>query len=157
MCAQAHSIASDNIGYNGDARRLHTILYWHCSDVHTLEQGLERLDAPAVATDGPLALQAHHARLAGAVDVGVEQADLGAGFTVDLATGKLTLVQNVPVEGEIPRNICLDPTGKWLVAAHQNSGTAALFKVDQDSGKLAFTGTKVNVPGSICVRFLGLD
>jgi hypothetical protein len=39
---------------------------------------LERLDAPTVATDGPLALQAHHARLAGAVDVGVEQADLGA-------------------------------------------------------------------------------
>ena len=83
--------------------------------------------------------------------------DTIAVFTVDVATGKLTLVQNVPVEGKIPRNICLDPTGKWLIAAHQDSGTAALFKVDQDSGKLTFTGTKVNVPGSICVRFLGLD
>jgi 6-phosphogluconolactonase len=83
--------------------------------------------------------------------------DTVAVFTVDVATGKLTLVQNVPVEGKIPRNICLDPTGKWLIAAHQNSDTAALFKVDQDSGKLTFTGTKVNVPGSICVRFLALD
>jgi 6-phosphogluconolactonase len=83
--------------------------------------------------------------------------DTIAVFACDPATGKLTLLQNVPVEGEIPRNICLDPTGKWLIAAHQNSGTAALFKVDQDSGKLTFTGTKVNVPGSICVRFLGLD
>ena len=83
--------------------------------------------------------------------------DTIAVFACDPATGKLTLLQNVPVEGQIPRNICLDPTGKWLIAAHQNSGTAALFKVDQDSGKLTYSGTKVNVPGSICVRFLALD
>ena len=83
--------------------------------------------------------------------------DTIAVFACDPATGKLTLLQNVPVEGKIPRNICLDPTGKWLVAAHQDSATAALFKVDQDSGKLTFTGTKVDVPGSICVRFLALD
>lgn len=83
--------------------------------------------------------------------------DTIAVFACDPATGKLTLLQNVPVEGKIPRNICLDPTGKWLIAAHQDSATAALFKVDQDSGKLTFTGTKVNVPGSICVRFLALD
>ncbi|OYW74253.1 MAG: hypothetical protein B7Z37_18530 [Verrucomicrobia bacterium 12-59-8] len=83
--------------------------------------------------------------------------DTIAVFACDPATGKLTLLQNVPAEGKIPRNICLDPTGKWLIAAHQDSATAALFKVDQDSGKLTFTGTKVNVPGSICVRFLALD
>lgn len=83
--------------------------------------------------------------------------DTIAVFACDPATGKLTLLQNVPVEGKIPRNICLDPTGKWLVAAHQDSATAALFKVDQDSGRLTFTGTKVEVPGSICVRFLALD
>lgn len=83
--------------------------------------------------------------------------DTIAVFACDPATGKLTLLQNVPVEGKIPRNICLDPTGKWLIAAHQDSATAALFKVDQDSGKLTFSGTKVNVPGSICVRFLALD
>jgi 6-phosphogluconolactonase len=78
-------------------------------------------------------------------------------FACDPATGKLTPLEYVPAEGEVPRNICLDPTGKWLIAAHQNSGTAALFKVDQDSGKLTYTGTKVTVPGSICVRFLALD
>lgn len=83
--------------------------------------------------------------------------DTIAVFACAPATGKLTLLQNVPVEGKIPRNICLDPTGKWLIAAHQDSATAALFKVDQNSGKLTFTGTKVNVPGSICVRFLALD
>lgn len=83
--------------------------------------------------------------------------DTIAVFACDPATGKLTLIQNVPVEGEIPRNICLDPSGKWLIAAHQNSGTAAVFKVDPADGKLTFTGTKVNVPGSICVRFLAVE
>lgn len=83
--------------------------------------------------------------------------DTIAVFACDPATGKLTLLENVPAEGEVPRNICLDPTGRWLIAAHQNSATAALFKVDQDSGRLTFTGKKVNVPGSICVRFLALD
>lgn len=83
--------------------------------------------------------------------------DTIAVFDCDPATGMLTLIQNVPVEGQIPRNICLDPTGKWLIAAHQNSGTAALFKVEDGTGKLSFTGTKVQVPGSICVRFLAVD
>ncbi len=83
--------------------------------------------------------------------------DTIAVFNCDPATGKLTLIQNVPVEGQIPRNICLDPTGKWLIAAHQNSGTAALFNVEAESGKLSFTGTKIEVPGSICVRFLAVD
>ena len=58
---------------------------------------------------------------------------------------------------ESAADICLDPTGKWLIAAHQNSGSAALFKVDAESGRLSFTGTKVQVPGSICVRFLAVD
>ena len=83
--------------------------------------------------------------------------DTIAVFACDPATGKLTLIQNVPVEGQIPRNICLDPSGKWLIAAHQNSGTAALFKVSPEDGKLTFTGIKVEVPGSICVRFLAVD
>lgn len=83
--------------------------------------------------------------------------DTIAVFACDPATGRLTLLQNVPVEGQIPRNICLDPSGKWLIAAHQNSGTAAVFKVAPEDGKLTFTGKKVNVPGSICVRFLAVD
>ena len=83
--------------------------------------------------------------------------DTIAVFTCDQATGKLTLIQNAPAEGNIPRNFSLDPSGKWMLVVHQDSNTGALFKVDQDTGKLTFTGKKVNVGGSVCVRFLGLD
>jgi 6-phosphogluconolactonase len=83
--------------------------------------------------------------------------DTIAVFTCDPSTGRLTLIQNAPAEGKIPRNFSLDPSGQWLLAAHQDSNTAALFKVDQTNGKLSFTGKKVNVGGSVCVRFLGVD
>lgn len=82
--------------------------------------------------------------------------DTIAVFTCDPATGHLTLIQNAPAEGEIPRNFNLDPTAKWMIVAHQNSNTAALFKVEED-GKLSFTGKKVPVGGAVCVRFLAQE
>ncbi|MCB1211086.1 MAG: beta-propeller fold lactonase family protein, partial [Verrucomicrobiales bacterium] len=60
-------------------------------------------------------------------------------------------------EGQIPRNFCLDPTGKWMIVAHQNSNTVALFRVDPETGKLSFTGKKQPVGGCVCVRFLPLE
>ena len=83
--------------------------------------------------------------------------DTIAVFACDAGSGKLTLIQNAPAEGEIPRNFSLDPTGKWMIVAHQNSNTAALMKVNQETGKLESTGKKIDVGGSVCVRFLALE
>ena len=83
--------------------------------------------------------------------------DTIAVFNCDAATGKLSLIQNASAEGKIPRNFCLDPSGRWMIVAHQDSNSAALLSVDQATGKLAFTGKKISVGGSVCVRFLTLD
>ena len=83
--------------------------------------------------------------------------DTIAVFSCDPATGKLTLIQNAPAEGLMPRNFCLDPTGRWMIVAHQDSNSAALLKVDSASGKLEFTGRKIPVGGAVCVRFLSAD
>ncbi len=83
--------------------------------------------------------------------------DTIAVFTCDPASGKLALIQNANVEGKTPRNFKLDPAGKWCIAAHQGSNSVALFKVDPKTGKLTFTGTKHEVGGPCCVRFLALD
>ena len=82
--------------------------------------------------------------------------DTIAVFQCDPATGKLTRIENVHVEGKTPRNFNLDPSGKWLIAAHQGSNSVALFKVDPATGKLTFTGTKHEVGAPCCVRFLEL-
>ena len=59
-----------------------------------------------------------------------------------------------PIRGSWPRNINLDSTGKWLLAAGAHSNTISVFAIDQDSGELTFqTGSTINVPRSICILF----
>ena len=70
------------------------------------------------------------------------------------ADGKIMLIQNAPAEVKIPRNFNLDPTGRWLITAGQNSDNLAVFRVDQQTGRLEFTGTKIEVGAPVCVRFL---
>jgi 6-phosphogluconolactonase len=69
-------------------------------------------------------------------------------------TGKLTPLGFEPTRGEIPRNFNLDPTGTYLIAAHQKSNNATVFKIDKKTGLLSFTGSEIAVPKAICVRFL---
>ena len=70
--------------------------------------------------------------------------------------GKISLVENAPAEVKTPRNFNLDPTGKWLFTEGQGSDTIALFKVDQGTGKLTATGTKLEVGSPVCMKFLPL-
>jgi 6-phosphogluconolactonase len=78
-------------------------------------------------------------------------------FSFDEATGKLVHLGNTPSGGEIPRNFNLDPSGQWLLAAHQNSGNVVAFAVDATTGDLKPTGKEVRVGGCVCVRFVALD
>jgi len=79
--------------------------------------------------------------------------DTIAVFGCDAHTGKLTLIENVPAEGKIPRNFSLDLTGKWMVVAHQKTNSAAVFSVNPETGQLRFTGKKVSLGAPVCVRF----
>jgi 6-phosphogluconolactonase len=74
-------------------------------------------------------------------------------YSVDAATGKLTLVQHQLSGGKMPRNFAIDPTGRWLLAGHQISGNLVVFKVDSKTGKLAPTGQEVQVP-AVCLKFV---
>ena len=42
-------------------------------------------------------------------------------FRIDQSTGKLTTVEREPTQGKTPRNFRMDPTGKYLFAANQQS------------------------------------
>jgi len=80
--------------------------------------------------------------------------DTIARLAFDEATGKLTHLSNTPSGGKIPRNFNIDPTGKWVFCAHQDSGNVVLFKLDGTTGDLTPAGKEVTVGGCVCVRFL---
>ena len=67
--------------------------------------------------------------------------------------GKLKLIQTENCRLSIPRNINLDPSGKWLLVAGQKSNEVTSFKVDTKTGKLMFSGQRTPVPTAMCIEF----
>jgi 6-phosphogluconolactonase len=75
-------------------------------------------------------------------------------YHADPVTGSLEVSEVEPVRGAWPRNINLDPSGKWLLAAAAHSNTISVFAVDQEDGELTFqTNGVINVPNPICILF----
>lgn len=77
-------------------------------------------------------------------------------FSIDAASGTLTLVGHQPTQGKTPRNFCIDPSGKWLLAANQGSDSVVVFRIDAGSGRLEPVGTSASVPKPVCIKFLPL-
>lgn len=66
----------------------------------------------------------------------------------------LEVIQVQPIRGAFPRNINLDPSGKWLLAAGADSHTVAVHAVAADTGKLTYQrGSIIQVPAPICIVF----
>lgn len=67
--------------------------------------------------------------------------------------GTLTFAGRVSSGGKEPRNFNIDPSGRWLLAANQNSDTIVPFRRDADSGMIKPAGAMVEVPTPVCVVF----
>ncbi len=71
----------------------------------------------------------------------------------DATAGKLDVVGHESTKGKTPRNFTLDPSGNFLLAANQNSNTIFVFKRNAETGLLASTGQRVEVPSPVCLKF----
>lgn len=65
--------------------------------------------------------------------------------------GRLTKVGEQATEGKTPRNFLIDPQGDFVFVAHQDSDNITIFRRDQKTGKLTYTGQSVHVPAPVCV------
>jgi 6-phosphogluconolactonase len=74
-------------------------------------------------------------------------------FSIDRAKGTLKLIGEFPTMGKTPRNFAIDPTGRFLLAANQESGNIVVFRIDAATGRLTPTGEVVQVPAPVCVAF----
>ncbi|MFZ3333537.1 MAG: lactonase family protein [Candidatus Acidiferrales bacterium] len=78
-------------------------------------------------------------------------------FRVNQAKGTLTLVEFVPTGGKTPRNFAIDPSGKWLLAANQDSNDIVTFRINPKTGRLTQTGKSIEVNSPTIVDFVPLD
>jgi 6-phosphogluconolactonase len=77
-------------------------------------------------------------------------------FAVDPSKGTLSLVEYVPTKGSSPRNFTIDPTGSLLLAANEKSDNIVVFRIDSATGRLTPTGTTLDIPQPVCIRFVGV-
>ena len=77
-----------------------------------------------------------------------------ASYEVDQSTNELTFIEWKSTEGNWPRDFVIDPSGRYLVASNQKSGTLTLFRRDAKTGKLTMIQDGVVAPEVVCVKFL---
>ena len=66
----------------------------------------------------------------------------------------LYYIGNESTRGNTPRNFAIDPTGTWVLAENQDSGTIHTFRRDADTGKLHHTGHMISIPGPVCIQMM---
>lgn len=74
-------------------------------------------------------------------------------FSVDENSGRLELIGHQPVKGRTPRSFAIDPSGKFLLVANQDTDNIVTFTIDPSTGKLTDTGIEANVPTPVCLVF----
>ncbi|HQR44494.1 MAG TPA: lactonase family protein [Thermoanaerobaculia bacterium] len=68
-------------------------------------------------------------------------------------TGALSFAGRVPSGGKTPRHFAIDPSGRWLVAANQDSGSVVVFRLDRETGLPGAVGSPIAVPDPVCILF----
>jgi 6-phosphogluconolactonase len=80
-----------------------------------------------------------------------------AWYLIEANTGQLTYQGESPSGGREPRGFAIDPTGNFLLAAHERSDNVVIFRIDPATGKLIETGQEVKLPYPVCVKFAFLE
>lgn len=70
-----------------------------------------------------------------------------------IADGSLKLIEIVPTDGLNPRDFTLSPDQHYLIAAHQDSPNATVFKRDPATGRLSSLSHDFYVPEAVCTIF----
>jgi 6-phosphogluconolactonase len=74
-------------------------------------------------------------------------------FSINQENGELTFIERKPTGGKGPRNFVIDPTGKFLIVAHQNSDSIIVYRIDENTGKLSNAVFRLEVGNPVCLKF----
>ena len=79
--------------------------------------------------------------------------DSFACYEVAENSGFLTLKHHTSSGGSEPRGFAIDPSGKILLSANQNSNNIVLFLIDRGMGHLSRFGDEAQVAMPVCIKF----
>ena len=74
-------------------------------------------------------------------------------YSID-ANGKLSSKGFQSVLGQTPRNFVIDPTGRFLLVANQNSDNVVIFSINAQTGLLKSTGKQIKIPNPVCLKMM---
>jgi len=77
-------------------------------------------------------------------------------FTV-LDDGTLEVAGHEPVRGDHPRNFMVDPNGEFVLVANRNTNNINQFELVEGAEPLQYTGTTLDVPAAICLKWLSIN
>jgi 6-phosphogluconolactonase len=75
-------------------------------------------------------------------------------FKADLNNGELTYQSHISSKGHEPRILELDPSGHFMVAAHEKSRNTVVYKIDPETGDLSHTGYEAELDMPAHVLFV---
>ncbi|PWS28208.1 6-phosphogluconolactonase [Pedobacter yonginense] len=67
--------------------------------------------------------------------------------------GLLKLVERVSTLGKGPRNFSIDPSGRFLLVAHQYTDEVVIFNRNKLTGRLTDSGERIKVGAPVCLVF----
>jgi len=75
-------------------------------------------------------------------------------FRIDQNTGLLTTVGHQYSGGKNPRNFNIDPSGQFLICAHQDSDNVTVFRINPATGMITPTGQDLRgIAEPLCIQF----
>lgn len=77
-------------------------------------------------------------------------------YQIDKRNGTLTMNGLQSTLGKTPRNFTIDPTGKYLLIANQNSDEIVIFMRDIRTGLLTDTGKRISVGKPVCLKWVSM-
>lgn len=75
------------------------------------------------------------------------------GYRIDKKTELLETIGYFPTGGKTPRDFAVDPSGRFLIVAHQDDSNLTVFSIDQGYGNLSATSNTLEVPTPVCLLF----
>lgn len=66
---------------------------------------------------------------------------------------KLRFLSQQSTLGRGPRNFAIDPSGSFLLVAHQYSNNIVVFKINKRNGSLSDTSKRVDICAPVCLQF----